>query len=53
VVLEVTFDVVQRSARHKAGTRSASRASSACATTSRPSEVDTLAAVRALAEGGA
>jgi DNA ligase-1 len=53
VVLEVTFDVVQRSARHKAGYALRFPRIVRLRDDKPASEVDTLAAVRALAEGGA
>jgi DNA ligase-1 len=50
VVLEVTFDVVQRSARHKAGYALRFPRIVRLRDDKPASEVDTLAAVRALAE---
>lgn len=52
VVLEVTFDVVQRSARHKAGYALRFPRIVRLRDDKPAAEVDTLAAVRALAEAG-
>jgi DNA ligase-1 len=53
VVLEVTFDIVQRSARHKAGYALRFPRIVRIRDDKLPAEIDTLARVRELAEGGA
>jgi DNA ligase 1 len=52
IVLEVTFDVVQPSARHKAGYALRFPRIVRVRDDKRPEEIDTLARVRELAEGG-
>ena len=51
VVVEVAFDVILRSNRHKSGSRCASRASSRLRPDKSPDEIDTIETVSALYRG--